>query len=70
MAKERRTREAYQLRVLIDALKWAKAMTQEQWIDQWVSGAKIDTPYIPQGQWIAQLEKWALEEADRLLEAA
>lgn len=67
MRKDRRTKEGYQLRVLIDALNRAKSLTVEQWIDEWVAGANKDTPYRSRDEVIKELETWIIAEANNML---
>lgn len=61
---ERRTSAGYKLRVYIDAIKDAEAMTDSVWEDQWAL-SNGSTPYIPRQVWITYLKDCALVEAGR-----
>lgn len=64
--QERRTQEGYKLRVYFDAIKEAKAMSDEEWTNAWaVSGS--NAPYMPKSVWIAYLESCAMKEAEKLV---
>lgn len=69
--RNRRTVEGYKLRVYIDAIKDVKAMTDQEWLDQWAISAN-DSPYLTRTMWISYLESCALIEAEKFatLEAA
>lgn len=55
------------LAVYLDELKLTEAMTDAQWIDKWVKGAKKDSEYVSRGQWIEYLNKMIRQESERLL---
>lgn len=67
--RNRRREENYRLRTYIDAIKAAKAMTDEDWINQYVFNPFNDK-YICRLEWISYLNECILEEADRLTKAA
>lgn len=71
MKKNRRTTEGYRLRVYIDAIHDAKAMTDEEWIEAWATNP-AHCRYVPRNVWIAYLEQCAIREAEAFmrLEAA
>lgn len=62
MGTERRTKAGYKLRVYIDAISDAQAVTDEQWADQWAMQNR-DEQYLPRVCWIAYLKECALKEA-------
>lgn len=64
--EDRRTKEGYRLRVYIDAIKEAKAMTEAEWVDGWIRGPK-DAPYTPLSTWIIYLEQCVIAEASNLM---
>lgn len=64
--KERRNPAAANLRVYIDAIKHVERMTNEEWIDEWISAGVIDAPYLAKSAWLNILKEWALDEAKRL----
>lgn len=63
----RRTVEGYKLRVLIDAIKDVKAMSDAQWLAQWVSHAVPSDRYITRTMWIGYLESSVMMEAEKLV---
>lgn len=63
--RNRRTVEGYKLRVLIDAIKDVKAMSDAQWLAQWVSHAVPSDRYITRSMWLSYLEACALMEAEK-----
>ena len=65
--RERRTLEGYRLRVYIDAIKEANAMTNAEWIEAWSKQPK-HLIYIPKSIWINYLEQCAMKEAEKFLE--
>ncbi len=66
MKKERRTKEAYKLRIYIDAIKTVKAMSDDEWIRQWAVSDSQDR-YRSRSEWLGVLEGWAIMEADNML---
>lgn len=67
ITNERRRKEAWRLRVYVDALKTAEATSDEAWVDQWIRSGD-DSPYLPRTVWIQILRNWVSSEATRLLE--
>jgi len=65
--KERRTKEGYKLRVYVDAIREAKAITDQEWIENW-SKQIGDQVYMPRMDWIYYLEQCAILEATKLIE--
>lgn len=63
----RRTKEGYKLRVYMDQIKEVRAMTEAQWIEQWITGGQ-DMAYISRIKWIGYLEQCALKEANSMLD--
>lgn len=66
MRRERRSPKAWRLRVYIDALKEARKMTDQEWIDNWVAHCDANSIFMPRSTWISILEFWAVEEAEKL----
>jgi len=62
--KNRRTQKGYKLRVYMDAIKDAKATTDEQWIDQW---ATSEGTYVSRVVFLSYLEQCALIEAEKYM---
>lgn len=62
---ERRTKEGYKLRIYMDAIKACKAMTDEQWVDQWAASDSRDR-YQSRKMWLSYLESCALVEAEKM----
>jgi hypothetical protein len=65
--KNRRTSAGYKLRVYIDQIKLVKAMTDEQWVDEWLKTCTADSTFILRDYWISYLEQCALEEAETMV---
>lgn len=63
----RRKPENYKLRVYMDAIKDAHAMTDEQWIDAWITGASTECVFISRSAWIQYLNNCVLNEVTNLL---
>lgn len=63
---EKRRKEAYRLREYHNALKQAKAFTNETWIDNLIAA---NSPYMPLESWIAYLEHCIVEESERLIKS-
>jgi hypothetical protein len=63
--QDRRTKQGCRLRVYLDAIKQAKAMTQDEWVQNWISSGNR---WMPKDQWISYLETCALKEAEGLTE--
>lgn len=61
--KNRRRKEAYRLRIYIDAIKAAEAMTDSAWMEEQIYS---NGPYMPRLSWIEFLRKCALIEANAL----
>lgn len=61
--RNRRTQDGYRLRVYIDAIKDAKAMTDGEWIEQWSKSGGSEK-YISRSMWISYLEHCALQAAE------
>lgn len=64
MVMDRRRLEAMRLRTYFDQIKMVKAMTNDQWIEQWIHS---NLPWVPKQDWINQLEQWALAEAQAMI---
>ena len=62
--KDKRTTEGYKLRVYMDAIKDAKAITDDQWVAQWIKS--VDAQWIPKSNWIAYLEQCAIGELEKI----
>ena len=63
---ERRRPEGFKLRIYIDAIREAEALTNEEWISNWAANCTVDSEYLSQYNWICLLRKWALQEAHKL----
>ena len=66
--QDRRKPENYKLRVYMDAMQDAKAMTDEQWLDAWIKNADTNSPYVFREQFIAYIDQCILGEVTKLLE--
>lgn len=64
---ERRRTTAYKLRNYLDAIKQAEAMTDAEWLDNWVRSAGPQTNWIPRSQWLDYLRGCAILESERLV---
>lgn len=64
--KDRRTKEGYKLRVYMDQIKEIKAMSDAEWVDQWVKYAGKDDVYVNRLSWLGYLEGCALKEAEKM----
>ena len=60
---DRRTKEGYKLRVLIDAHKKAVATSQDEWVREWINGPK-DAPYQTLMGWVCYLEQCVVKESE------
>ena len=65
--EERRRPEAYRLREYMTALKQVQAMSDQDWMDQWVVNVHQDTPWMPRAVWEAYLNMCVIAEAERLV---
>jgi hypothetical protein len=62
---DRRTSAGWKLRIYMDAIRDAKAMTDDAWIDMQVYS---DARYLPRDVWISYLEGCALREAETMID--
>ena len=57
----------HKMSVYLDELKFTEQMTDSEWIDAWVKGAKKDSDFVTRTQWIEYLNKMIRQESERLL---
>ena len=62
---DRRTKEGYRLRIYMDQIKQVKAMTDEEWVNNWVI-YPISDIYFTRNSWLQYLESCALIEAEKM----
>jgi hypothetical protein len=65
--KDRRTKEGYKLRVYMDQIKAVKAMTDEEWVDQWAKYSGLNDTYVTRISWISYLEQCVMNEVNSLI---
>lgn len=65
--KDRRTKEGYRLRIYMDQIKEIKAMSDSEWVDQWVKYSTKDDVYVSRLSWIVYLEDCVMIEVNSLL---
>ena len=65
--RDRRTSAGYKLRVYIDQIKLVQAMTDEQWVDEWVRTCTTESRFLLRDTWVHYLERCALEEAETMI---
>jgi hypothetical protein len=70
VVKERRSPDAWRLRVYVDALQQAEMTTEEQWFESWLSTCAIDTPWVPLSTWVNYLRQCVIFEASKMVDAA
>ena len=63
---ERRTKAGYKLRVYIDAIADAQAMSDQEWLDKWAL-TNDDWPYLTREVWLSYLKDCAVKEASKYI---